>query len=322
MEQNHTHGWATDSDNPFRMMIDHISTLAWACGPDGTTAFLNQRWLDYTGLSMERALDWGWQGAIHPDDLGTLMDTWGRLLASGEPGEEAARLRRCDGAYRWFLFRAVPGRDERGEVVRWYGTSTDIEDLKRAASLLAAETRTLEMIAGGASLPAIFDTLCATIDAQIPHVMTTVLLMDPDGTMLWPTAGPRVPRGWSAAITPLTIGPCVGSCGTAAFRKQSVMTADIASDPLWTDYRDIALHHGLRASWSQPLLSQNGTVLGTFAMYFAEPRGPTESDRQLIEGAGHIAVIAIERTRAAEALRRSEAYLAEAQRVSRTGSFG
>jgi hypothetical protein len=82
------------------------------------------------------------------------------------------------------------------------------------------------------------------------------------------------------------------------------------------------LRHGLRASWSQPLLSQNGAVLGTFAMYFTELRSPSESDRQMIEGAGHIAVIAIERTRAAEALRRSAAYLAEAQRMSRTGSFG
>ena len=222
---------------------------------------------------MAQALDWGWQGAIHPDDLGTLMDTWLRLLASGESGEEAARLRRFDGVYRWFLFRAVPVHDAQGKIVRWYGTTTDIEELKRAEALLAAETRTLEMIAGGASLPAIFDTLCTTIDAQVPNVMTTVLLMDPDGTMLWPAAGPRVPRGWSAAITPLAIGPCVGSCGTAACLKQSVITADIASDPLWVDYRDVALRHGLRASWSQPLLATNGAVLGTFAMYQQFPEG-------------------------------------------------
>jgi PAS domain S-box-containing protein len=149
MEQSHTHGLATDLDNPLRMMIDHVPTLAWSCRPDGT-AFLNQRWLAYMDLSMEQALDWGWQVAIHPEDLGKLMDTWGRLLTSGEPGEEAARLRRFDGAYRWFLFRAVPVRDAQGKVIRWYGTNTDIEDLKRAASLLAAEKRTLEMIAGGA----------------------------------------------------------------------------------------------------------------------------------------------------------------------------
>ena len=113
-------------------MIDKIPTLAWACRPDGTTEFLNQRWLDYTGLSMDASLDWGWKVAIHPDDLEKLMATWLRLLASGEPGDEEARLRAFDGTYRWFLFRAVPVRDAQGKVVRWYGTNTDIEDLKCA----------------------------------------------------------------------------------------------------------------------------------------------------------------------------------------------
>src|SRR5437660_12744673 len=114
------------------MMIDKIPTLAWSCRPDGTTEFLNQRWLDYTGLSLEASLGWGWKVAIHPDDLEKLMNTWLRVLASGEPGDEEARLRRFDGEYRWFLFRAVPVRDEQGKLVRWYGTNTDVEDLKRA----------------------------------------------------------------------------------------------------------------------------------------------------------------------------------------------
>jgi len=120
------------SADQLRIMIDTIPTLAWSCRPDGTTEFLNQRWLDYTGLSREEALEWGWKVSIHPDDLGKLMDTWLGLHAAGEPGEEEARLRRADGAYRWFIFRAVPVRDEKGTVVRWYGTNTAIEDLKRA----------------------------------------------------------------------------------------------------------------------------------------------------------------------------------------------
>src|SRR6266478_6033043 len=121
------------------LMIDKIPTLAWSCRLDGTTEFLNQRWLEYTGLSMQQALGWGWRDPIHPDDLGKLMDTWIRVLASEEPGEEEARLRRFDGEYRWFLFRAVPVRDEKRKVSRGYGTNTDIEDLKRAEFLLASE---------------------------------------------------------------------------------------------------------------------------------------------------------------------------------------
>src|SRR6267154_673584 len=126
----------TESEDQLRIMIDKIPTLAWSCRPDGTTEFLNQRWLEYTGLSMEASVDWGWKVAIHPDDLEQLMETWLGLLASGEPGDEAARLRAFDGTYRWFLFRAVPVRDEQGKVVRWYGTNTDIEDLKRAETEL------------------------------------------------------------------------------------------------------------------------------------------------------------------------------------------
>jgi len=114
------------SEDQFRVMIDNIPTLAWSCRPDGATEFLNQRWLDYTGLSAAEALGWGWKVAIHPEDVEKLMNTWLRFLATGEPGEEEARLRRFDGEYRWFLFRVVPIRDEQDKVVRWYGTNTDI----------------------------------------------------------------------------------------------------------------------------------------------------------------------------------------------------
>jgi len=164
-----------------------------------------------------------------------------------------------------------------------------------AESLLTAVKRTLEMIAGGASLAEILANLCAAIDTQSPGIISSVLLMDPDGQRLWPAAGPRVPSGWTEAISPLMIGPDMGSCGGAAFRKERVIVSDIASDPLvpTAELRDIALAHGLRASWSQPLLSKDDEVLGTFAMYYGAPRGPSTRELRLIEDAGHIAVIAI-----------------------------
>src|SRR3989442_15910929 len=129
------------------------------------------------------------------------------------------------------------------------------------------------MIAGGASLADILTNLCAAIDAQSPGIISSVLLMDPDGQQLWPAAGPRVPSDWTRAISPLMIGPDMGSCGTAAFRKERVIVSDIASDPLVSGIpdaqaRDIALAHGLRASWSQPLLSKGNAILGTVAMYY------------------------------------------------------
>ncbi|MGA8306173.1 MAG: sigma 54-interacting transcriptional regulator [Candidatus Acidiferrales bacterium] len=286
--------------------VDAIPTLAWSARPDGSAEFLNRRWLDYTGLSAGEASDWGWTGAIHTEDRDRLMDFWRHLLACGEPGEIEARLRRHDGDYRWFLFRVEPVRDNHGNIFKWYGANTDIEDRKRAETLLAAEKRTLEMIANGACLKDILERLCETIDAQASKIKSAVMLMDADGIHLRHAAGPRLPKGWAEAITPLKIGPCVGSCGTAASLKQRVIVSDIATDPLWADYRDLALGYGLRAAWSQPLLSKNQEVLGTFCLYYAEPRSASETDLRLIEGADHIAVIAVEGERSQAKLRQDE----------------
>src|SRR6266446_2305454 len=236
-------------DPDLRRIIDTIPVLAWCNLPDGSVEFANQRWHDYTGLSPEGTRGWGWTVAIHADDLETMTGKWQALLASGQTGEIEARLRRYDGEYRWFLFSAEPVRDNHGNIFKWYGANTDIEDRKRAEALLAAEKRTFEMI-----------------DAQASNIKSAVMLMDADCMHLRHAAGPRVPKGWIDAITPLKIGPAIGSCGSAAFLKQRVIVSDIATDPLWVDHRDAALSYGLRAAWSQPLLSKNQHVLGTFGM--------------------------------------------------------
>ena len=141
------------SDDFLRTMIDQMPTLAWSCRPDGSAEFVNQRWLDYTGLSMEDAVDWGWQATIHPEDLGKTMETWLRIVASEESGKDEARVRRFDGEYRWFLVRAVPVRDDWGKVIRWYGTSTDIEDRKRAEEKLRQDERELRRITDAIAEP-------------------------------------------------------------------------------------------------------------------------------------------------------------------------
>jgi PAS domain S-box-containing protein len=128
-----------NSDSKLRQVIDTIPALAWCNLADGPNEFLNKRWHDYTGLSEEESHGWGWQAAFHPEDLPSLMEKWRAMLASGEPGEIEARLRRRDGVYRWFLIRAEPFRDETGQLVRWYGTSIDIEDRKQAEQKLLAE---------------------------------------------------------------------------------------------------------------------------------------------------------------------------------------
>ena len=124
------------SERDLRSIIRTIPTMVWSTAPDGSVDFFNPRWLDYTGLSPDQSRDWRWTAAIHPDDLSRLTDAWQSILVSGEPGETEARLRRFDGAYRWFLFRANPLRDELGNIVKWYGINFDIEDRKRAEEAL------------------------------------------------------------------------------------------------------------------------------------------------------------------------------------------
>ncbi|HEX2714684.1 MAG TPA: PAS domain-containing protein, partial [Candidatus Acidoferrales bacterium] len=163
------------SKGELQEFIDTIPTLAWCNLPDGSNEFLNQRWHDYTGLSPQEAHGWGWKVTIHPDDLPNLVDKWTTLLASGERGEIEARLRRYDGEYRWFLFRVEPLRDDLGRIVRWYGTNTDIEDLKRSQSLQSTENSTLEMITSGGTLKEILENLCSSFDAQSSNFISSIL---------------------------------------------------------------------------------------------------------------------------------------------------
>jgi formate hydrogenlyase transcriptional activator len=177
-------------------------------------------------------------------------------------------------------------------------------DRERAESLHAAEMRTLQMITDGASLTEVLDQLCTVIDCQVSPAKTTILLLDPDGQRLWPSAGPKISPDWIRAISPLPVGADVGLCGRAASLKTCVVVPDLATEPIWLfeDAREVALRSGIRAAWSQPILTKDNQVLGTFAVYSAEPKVPTEADLALAASAGNIALIAIERQRSHAAL--------------------
>jgi GAF domain-containing protein len=188
------------------------------------------------------------------------------------------------------------------------GTHVDVTERKRAEALLSGEKRLLEMIATGIPLKQILNALCLIIEEQRSDTLASVLLMKADGVHLNVIAAPNLPNEWIQQMEKLPIGPCAGSCGTAAFHGSPVIVSDIATDPLWDvpQHRAAALHHGLQASWSNPVVSPSGKVLGTFCIYHREPHSPNEQDFELIELATHIARVAIERDRAEEALRTSE----------------
>ena len=311
------------SERELRELIETIPAMAFVIGRDGSSEFVSRQWIEFSGMSAEQNTGENWAATLHPDDREEHIAKWRAAYASGQPFENEARHRDVQGNYRWLLVRAVPSRDDKGAIVKWYGALTDIEDRKSAEALHAGERRLFEMIATDVPLKEIFNELCLIIQQQRPGTHASVLMLTPEGHHLNVVAGPTLPEGWSEQMEKLPVGPCAGSCGTAVYRGTLVIASDIATDPLWDvpEHRAAALSHGLRASWSNPVLCSNGKVAGTFCIYHREARNPTSQDLELIELATHVARVAIERDQQENSLREAQNELAHVNRVTTLGEF-
>ena len=267
---------------------------------------------------------------IHPDDQ--------RRLEQVERAIERAKRASGDKTGFEFDYRiAHPGGEIRdihtvghpvfspsGDLVEYVGTVIDVTERKRAEALRDGERRILEMIAHDAPLEEILEKLVRVVEAQFAGLLCSVLLLDEDGQHVRHGAAPSLPEPYSKAIDGLCIGPKAGSCGTAMYRREPVVVADILQDPLWEAYRDVAEPYGFRACWSTPILAHSGKALGSFAMYYREPRSPSPDETRALEMATHLAGIAIERKRAREErerLRQAQADLAHINRVTTMGEL-
>lgn len=177
---------------------------------------------------------------------------------------------------------------------------------RRLDGLSLLDDKVLAMIVGRSPLARTLETLCLEIQTHDPGLLCSILLLDPDGVTLRSGAAPSFPAEYTRAIDGIKAGPSAGSCGTAIYRKQPVVVSDIATDPLWEGCRQFALPYGLQACWSTPIASQDGTLLGTFAIYYREARMPNAQHLQLIAHAAHLAALAIERDRDKTELRAAE----------------
>ncbi len=181
--------------------------------------------------------------------------------------------------------------------------SIDVTAWKRADALMVSSHHVLELIVGGADLPVVLNAICQRIEIHLPQSMCSIMLLDDDGHLRI-SAAPSIADAYLRGIDGVAIGPSVGSCGTAAFRGEQVIVEDIAASPLWEIGGKHALKYGLRACWSTPFFSSERKVLGTFAIYFGEPRAPTDSDLEVITHATRLASVAVERWRQIADLRR------------------
>ena len=302
-------------EDRFRLIVDGMPALVTLMTPTGELEHANRQVEEYFGATLAELKSWKVGETIHPDDRAPRLAVWRRSIETGEPCDFEARRRRADGVYRRFQVRGHPLRDAKGRIVVWYLLHTDIEDQRRAEVLLAGEKQLLELVAGGHSLPGTLDALCHLVETIASDCFCSVVLVDPSGTKLQEAIAPSLPSAFNDAVRDWPVERRGGPCSMAAAQKTQVIMSDVASDTRWRNsWRALAQEHGLRSCWSTPILDTSGKILGTFAMYYREPRTPTPLDQNLVERFTHIAGIAIQRAQREAALRQSEAILAEAQR--------
>ena len=193
------------------------------------------------------------------------------------------------------------------------------EALERSSQLLAEERRVMEMMGRGASLPEVLDTLTRAIENMAPQCLCSILLLDEERRHLLTGSGGSLPREYMAAVNGLAIGPDVGACGSAAFRNETVIVDDIASDFRFAVVRDFVMSFGLRACWSVPIHDSSKQVLGTFAMYHRRPAYPQDRELRLVEAGAHLVGDALERLRAIERLRENDQRIRLAEETAALG---
>lgn len=269
------------SEANLRRVIDTIPTLSWCNLPDGPNEFLSKSWHEYTGLSPEEAHGWGWSKAFHPDDLPPLLKRWQELLVSGEAGEIEARLRRYDGAYRRFLIRVAPFCDVTGTIIRWYGTSTDIEDRKRAEDAVLANERNLDLIIN--TMPVL--AWSALPDGSIDFVNRRWL--DYTGS----TQSEALDWGWTNAFHPGDL------CRVDDYWRSHIVSGEPGEIEARIRKADGSYRWFLIRG--EALRDERGAIIKWYGT------NTDIHDRKLAE----------------EQVVRSEAFLAEAQRLTRVGSF-
>ncbi len=239
-----------------------------------------------------------YESLVHPDDLPRINREIAAHLAEGRDSyDQRYRLRAANGRWMWLEDHTRIQRDAQGQVIRAHGMLTDVTESHIQQRAEQLERAFLEGMARGQDLKQLLTTLLTAFESLLTDTMCSVLLLDESGQRVRNLAAPSLPDAYCQAIENAPIGPRAGSCGTAAYRRETVVVADIATDPLWADYAPLALAHGLRACWSVPFKDSDGRVLGTFALYSREPRQPLPHEIKTLERTAHLTGLAVERAK-------------------------
>jgi PAS domain S-box-containing protein len=311
-----------ESEEAFRALAESVPQVVWVCTPDGLNVYFNQRWVDYTGLSLEESYGRGWNTPFHPDDKQPAWQAWNHAVETGDTYSIECRLRRADGTYRWFLTRGVPLRDPTGNVVKWFGTCTDIDDLKQAEAELHRLNRALR------ALSAADQAMVRAQDESELLQETCRILVDEGGyRMAWvgiaeedaaktvrSVAHAGVEEGYleTSRITWADTAQGRGPTGTAIRTCQPSVCQNMLEDPSFAPWREEARRRAYASSCALPLCV-DGKSVGALTVYSAFPEAFDAAEEELLARLGADVAFGIEslrtraeRHRAMEALRRSE----------------
>ena len=281
-------------------LIDWMPAIVWVKDAESRFAIANKAAASQIGRTGPEEMIGKNDFELHP--LETAQQYFAdeqRILRSGLPMIDKEELVvDASGGKTWIVTTKAPLRNEKNQVVGLIGVSRDITERRKADLLRDGQAKVLEMIAMSAPLEAVLDHLVRLIESQLTGICGSVLLVEPDQRRLRQGAAPSLAAAFVETLDGLAIGPNSISCGTAVYRREPVVTADIERDPLWRDRRDLAIAHGYRACWSTPIMSHHGDPLGVVAMYSTTAREPTAGETNLIDIAARMAGLAIERKRA------------------------
>ena len=290
----------------FNVTLSHIRDFAYILDRAGRFLYANQALLDLWGLTLDQAVGKDFFDLHYPGELAARLHRQvQQVIHTKEWIKDETAYTSPAGVegYYEYIFNPVFAPDGSVEMVA--GSTHIITERKRAEAVAESQRRVLQLMAEDAPLSEVLASLVRTVElAYASKGLGSICLLDPDGVHLRPGAAPSLPETFSKAFDGLAIGPAAASCGTAAFTKNPVYVADIATDPLWAQFKDLALAHCLRACWSFPILSSQGGVLGTFALYHLEHRRADDADLRIVEVATRTASIAIERKASDAAARR------------------
>jgi PAS domain S-box-containing protein len=288
----------SNSQRQFESLVESIDGIVWELAlPDWNFTFVSKQAERILGYPLDRWLEdpTFWSTHVYPDDRDWAVNFCKTSADRGEDHQLEYRMIGSDGRIVW-LRDIVTVEMSEGRPARLRGVMVDITERKKEEEFHAGQRRVLEMIAADTPMQEALKEIVAFIESQSHGMLCSILLLDDDGVHVRHGAAPSLPEGYIRAVDGAPIGPKAGSCGTAMYRVQRVIVTDIHEDPLWEDYRPLADIYRLRACWSTPILTHKGNVLGSFAMYYHEPRSPKADELRLTTAATHLAGIAISAT--------------------------